>query len=214
MPKKYRRLKKLQPGQKIGRLTLISSFRKNEYLHWRCICECGRQTTPRDHTLKLRTAKSCGCLRTEIQSKIHRIHGDSNSPEWLAWRSMIDRCERKNHPAFKNYGARGITVCRRWRRSYLSFLADVGRRLSKSHSLNRIRNHGNYEPGNVNWATRIEQARNRRSNRVFEIDGKKKTATEWARIFKINYWTACHRIKFGWPVKEAFLAPVKKNQYK
>lgn len=212
--RKYRHLKKLIAGDKIGRLTLISSFRGGEgHLYWNCICECGVKTTPRDTTLKYRKALSCGCLRLELLSITHREHGDSNKPEWLAWNSMIERCERKSHPAFKNYGLRGIKVCRRWRRSYPLFLADVGRRPSPSHSLNRIENDGNYEPGNVNWATRTEQARNRRSNRIIEIDGVRKTATEWANHFHINYWTACHRIKYGWSVKEAFTAPLKKNKY-
>lgn len=88
------------------------------------------------------------------------------APEYHAWKGMIKRCTNKKNRGWPNYGGRGITVCERWRESYLTFLADVGRRPSSKHSLDRIANDGNYEPGNVRWATRKQQINNRRPVRI------------------------------------------------
>lgn len=85
------------------------------------------------------------------------------SKEWLAWRSMRDRCYRKTSPQFKDYGGRGITVCNSWKKSYVSFLQDMGRAPSPLHSLDRIDNNAGYYAGNCRWATKSEQALNRRA---------------------------------------------------
>jgi hypothetical protein len=89
-------------------------------------------------------------------------HGDTQTAEYKCWRSMLNRCSNANLRIFKYYGGRGITVCERWRNRYVDFLADMGRRPSHEHSIDRIDNDGNYEPGNCRWATKSEQELNKR----------------------------------------------------
>lgn len=84
------------------------------------------------------------------------------TPEYTAWAAMIRRCTNPKQDNYRYYGGRGITVCSRWRRSFSAFLADMGRKPSPNHSIDRRENEGNYEPDNCRWATRSEQRRNRR----------------------------------------------------
>lgn len=100
-------------------------------------------------------------------------HGDSSpeTTEYRAWHSMISRCENPAVPKYKHYGARGIRVCDEWRKSYPAFLAHLGRKPSPDHSLDRIDNDGNYEPGNVKWSTREEQRNNQRDIRGRRANG-------------------------------------------
>lgn len=104
--------------------------------------------------------KACACRRKATKHGSARV--GNQTPEYRAWCSMITRCTNQNREKWNNYGGRGISVCKRWRDSFSAFLADVGPRPSSAHSLDRINNDGDYEPGNVRWATAVQQANNRR----------------------------------------------------
>src|ERR1700691_4356115 len=104
------------------------------------------------------------------------------SAEVYAYQSMMQRCYNQKCKAYKNYGGRGITVCESWRKSCENFLKDVGLRPSAKNSLDRRDNNGNYDPQNVRWATRDQQANNRRSNRVVVYHGIKMTFAQAVRF--------------------------------
>jgi hypothetical protein len=126
---------------------------------------------------------------------------------------MIIRCTNPKHPNWKNYGGRGISVCDEWRHSFKAFLAHIGPRPSSEHSLDRYPNNdGNYEPGNVRWATRSQQRRNTRVNHFVEISGMRKTIAEWVEYFQISRNTVQARIKAGWSVERALSTPPKRIQ--
>jgi hypothetical protein len=137
-------------------------------------CFCGNAFVAGFDSVKTR-AHGCGCTRK------HRTAGaGTNTPEYTAWHSMKSRCYRKRYHNYNRYGARGIIVCERWLNSFADFLADVGKRPSASHSLDRIDNNGNYEPGNCRWATKKEQANNRCDNRMIDAFGEIKSAFDWS----------------------------------
>jgi hypothetical protein len=110
--------------------------------------------------------KATGKATIKAAIKANTTHGESGRPEYRAWLYMRNRCYDVRNISYRNYGGRGIRVCERWRYSYPAFLADVGRRPSPQHSIDRIDNDGNYTPGNVRWATRIQQNRNKQRRRA------------------------------------------------
>lgn len=142
---------------------------------WLCECDCGQRKVVPGRHLRGGQIKSCGCWQFEknqVNPNIKVKHGHDQrageTAEYRAWQHMLRRCDPASRTNFQNYAARGITVCERWRYDFSAFLADVGPRPSPSHSIDRINNNGNYEPGNVRWATRSQQNQNTRGNKLNE----------------------------------------------
>ena len=133
-----------------------------------CHCGCGGKTTISDGTDRRRGWIKGRPLRWILGHHTER-HGATSkgvrSPEYLSWIAMRQRCNNHNHAAFHAYGGRGITVCERWA-SFENFLADMGPRPSREHTLDRIKNDEGYSPGNCRWATWTVQNHNRRSTRL------------------------------------------------
>lgn len=118
-------------------------------------------------------------------------HGHSKpipSPEYRCWKDMRARCNKSGHRLYPYYGGRGIKVCDEWN-DFVPFLEHVGRRPSSDHSLDRIENSKGYEPGNVKWATRIEQQNNTRQNVKVHTDDGIFNMREYCRRFGISYGT-------------------------
>jgi hypothetical protein len=154
-------------GQRFGRWMVleISGRTSGQDLKWTCRCDCGTTRAVFGAGLVNGCSRSCGCLARELAETRSTKHGGYGTLEFTTWQQMKTRCLNPRHHAYADYGGRGITVCERWRVSFADFLADMGPRPSALHSIDRINNDGNYEPGNCRWATRSEQRRNQRPRR-------------------------------------------------
>lgn len=115
---------------------------------------------------------------------------------------MLRRCRDKNHQAYKHYGGRGIAVCERWLK-FVHFLADMGER-PEGKTLDRKDTNGNYEPGNCQWSTQLEQTRNRRSNHIVTAHGITGCISEVAELLGVDPIKALMRLRAGWEPDRAF----------
>lgn len=170
-------------GTRFTRLVVIKSappcFDWRGYPRFRvvCKCQCGNIVTVWECNLRTRHVRSCGCLRSELTSKRFRLHGHRvkmhgkrhRSAEYQTWQAMIERCFNTNNRYYHGYGGRGIKVHNPWRKDFRVFLRYLKRYglypRPQGHSIDRIDNDGNYEPGNIRWATPQQQSRNRRRRR-------------------------------------------------
>ncbi len=196
-------------GTKWGRWNILGyagSDTSGDHSRWWCQCDCG---TVRKIGLSKNT-QSCGCLQREAVRKANETHADWGSKEYFVWHGMMQRCYNEGHNAYHNYGGRGISVCPEWH-TYVGFFADMGRRPSTKHSIDRIDNEGNYCPQNCRWATKAEQVSNTRRSRFVEMDGERKTLMQWVRQFGLKYGTLRGRLDRGQSLKEA-LAGIEKRR--
>lgn len=215
MPK--RRYKDIEIGDSFGRLIVVTRLPRLPYedLFWRCSCSCGKMTIVVDQSLKSGGTKSCGCLRVEVTQERTTTHGHTSklrsktgsTPEYEAWKQMIGRCYGTYTASYKTHGARGIRVCDDWRHSFGAFLIYMGLKPSPELTLERINNNGNYEPGNVKWATKKEQARNRRTNRLITVNGVTKCLQEWSEDSGVSHTLILYRLRAGWGEEELLTAP-------
>jgi hypothetical protein len=148
-------------GRRFGRLAVVASegFRDGRW-RWLCRCDCGGTRVTSTASLRGGHAKSCGCIVGKAGTTHGHTVGRKQSSEYQSWHAMIRRCEDPAIARYGRYGGRGITVCQRWRDSFVAFLADMGPKPGRGYSIERKDNDGNYEPGNCRWATPTEQSRN------------------------------------------------------
>lgn len=177
---------------------------------WKCLCDCGTETTVNASDLARGHTQSCGCLHEVARAEASVRHGRTGTYEHDVWVGMQQRCFNPKNRAYPRYGGRGITVCERWR-TFENFLADMGE-APDGCTLDRRDNDGPYAPENCRWATRSEQGRNRGVNRIVEYAGERITLVELSERTGIPYGRLCWRAQHGHS-GESLIAPRRKNQW-
>ena len=194
-------------GQKFGRLEVIAEAGQDKHTSrlYLCKCDCENDKIAAGWLLRRGEVKSCGCLRKEAGADRNRTHGARHTPAFSVWRNMRVRCDSPKSKYFSDYGGRGIKVCDRWQ-SFPNFLADMGQPPT-GMTLERKDNALGYCKDNCEWATRVSQARNRRSNRVIEWKGQSKSLAEWAEVTGLKRATIAWRLDQGWTPDLALTTP-------
>lgn len=211
-----KKLPQISHGSKYGLWTALSPSEPRRYIStsgyvssdpvWLCRCDCGEERKVIASSLTSGRTRSCGCAKNKRNTK-HSMHGTT---EYVIWSGMIERCHNKNNKRFKDYGAKGISVCDEWKCSFEAFYADMGSRPSKEHSIDRIDGSKGYNKQNCRWATAVEQNLNRANNHLIPFNGEMLPYTQVARIVGIKPSTLEKRLRLGWSPERAITEPVKK----
>lgn len=176
-------------NQVFGRLTVLGA---GGYIHgkygWNCLCQCGNVVLVSTSDLTTGNRSSCGCLRKEISAMKNYSHGLTDSAEYKIWCRMKSRCYQENDVSYENYGGRGIQVCADWLDSFENFYRDMGPRPTKHHSIDRKNNNEGYSPENCRWATKVEQARNRRVTKMVTYKGETISLMDFAEMSGLSYF--------------------------
>lgn len=193
----------LSIGQQVNDLTALRDLggcgntRRYEFE-----CSCGSIVVAHPSQVKRGHTKSCGHRRGED----HGCGGRERTPEYAAWCAMKQRASESG-ACPERYIDRGIIVCERWRSSFTAFLEDVGKRPFEGMTVERIDNDKGYEPGNVKWATPIEQSRNKSNNHRITVGGVTRILIDWAAHTGIDRHTILRRIRRGWSEADAASTP-------
>lgn len=202
---------------------VFSQDKTKKLVSWICRCDCGVTRSVNGGNLRRGLTVSCGCYNDENRVLANIKHGGQYIKEYRVWCGMIQRCENPNAGKYRDYGARGIKICRRFRDSFGDFFRDIGPRPSPRHSIDRIDNSKGYFCGkcedcqskgcsepNCRWSSPMQQCRNKRNNVVVEIEGARMCASDAAKRMGLPYKAFMARLYMGWPIQRALYTPLRK----
>lgn len=201
-------------GRQFGYLTVLhrhgtTTGTLSKRATWMVRCVCGKEFVAVSQNLRGTNrgpTKSCGCRRGEMLLEAWGTHGMTGHPAWVTWQNMKSRCSNPKDKDWRNYGARGISVCERWA-SFDAFWQDMGPTYAEGLTLERRGNSGNYEPGNCTWATRKAQANNTRRSVFIETPAGRMTVSQAADRYGVKRVTLAQRLRLGWPMEKALIPP-------
>ena len=197
-------------GKRYGQLVVLERLAATDDYGsrlWRCVCDCGQERIKSTALLGTGRVNSCGCLVAK-NNRARATHGKTHIPEYWVWAAMRQRCSNPTDRYYASYGGRGIKVCERWA-EFENFLADMGRRPSSKHTIDRINNDGNYEPENCRWATQLEQAQNTTRTHWITHNGRTQSLSSWAKEVGLPYAALKIRLRKGWPLETALTHPLR-----
>lgn len=204
---KYKELDKIN-----GITILTRAPNKGGKTMYYCLCHCGNLFKTSQSHLHSGHTISCGCILKYTSKILHTTHGKTETRLRRIWNSMKQRCYNNNIPQYKDWGGRGIAVCDEWRDDFQAFYDwSMANGYDDNLSIDRIDNDGNYEPNNCQWATRKQQARNKRNNVYITYKGVSKTANEWAEYLGVNPNSFKNRISRKWDIDKIFNQPYRRR---
>lgn len=202
-------------GQVFNRLTAVSRVENTNEgrARWRCVCACGGEKLVAAAELKKGRTQSCGCLAREQRQHNARAQSHDKSKRnhpraKRAWENMLSRCYKPADRMYKSYGGRGIGVCQSWRDNFSVFLTDMGDPPA-GMTLDRVDNSLGYSPYNCRWASYVDQANNRRTNRIITIGDTSQTVAQWARQLGISCHVIHTRLYKGMSEHDAVMRPLR-----
>lgn len=207
-----RRLKVALPGDRFGRWVVLREGPPSPtQRRLVCECDCGTRRLVHVSSLTNGRSRSCGCLHREVSAalvkRLRTSHGGSSTNEYRIWLGIMSRCLSPGNSAWRRYGGRGIRVCTRWLR-FENFIADMGPRPSRAHSIDRKDRDGHYEPENCRWATTKEQGNNTARNRFLVARGERRTVAQWADLVGLDPGLIWARVvRLGWAPERAIFTP-------
>lgn len=184
-------------GQRFSKLEVVRYYGldKHKEALWLCKCDCGNETIVNGCHLRSGHTKTCRkCFLEEGQNeRVYRI-----------WREILTRCYNKGNKRYKDYGGRGIVMCDEWKSNFKTFYKwAMANGYQDDLTIDRINVNGNYEPSNCRWATWLQQANNKRNNRVFTYNGETLTLKQLAIKYGVDYRKTWSRLKLGWTIEQA-----------
>lgn len=201
-------------GKRFGRLLVVGRGEPlNGHTRWICKCDCGRERLVHGSSLKSGNTTSCGCYRTENAKRLYSGVRQNDKRLYAVWNGIKQRCLNKNNKSYKNYGGRGIKIDEKWANNYESFYnwaMESG--YQSGMEIDRIDNNGNYCESNCRFVSKELQSNNKRNVKLFEIDGTKKSLSQWCRVYGKDYYLVRQRVyKLGWSIKDALTTPKNSN---
>lgn len=199
-------------GQRFGRLLVLGrSTKQGVRISWDCRCDCGNAAIIQGANLVNGVSRSCGCLQKQLASLRFGRHFMSRTATYANWQAMMRRCYEPSFKGYENYGARGIRVAEPWH-SFDTFFEDMG---AAPHGLTveRKDNEGPYSKENCTWASRSDQALNRRTNRLLTFNGETKAVILWARSLGFSADVLFGRLSRGWSTERALTQKVRGRDF-
>lgn len=201
---------RIMAGDRFGRLTTLHATKRlyggRLRAAWWCRCDCGNKQEVESSNLRRGNSTQCLTCAWKARGAARATHGHTRNHAptklYVTWKSMRDRCENPKNKRYADYGGRGVEVCARWL-DFEVFAADMGEPPTGDHQIERRNNDKGYEPGNCYWATRYEQAQNKRNTRTLTYAGRTQTISEWAAETGIKRETLKMRLRKGWAAEEA-----------
>ena len=208
-------------GKRFSRLTVIckSNIKKKYHAtYWTCKCDCGKIKDIYGGSLRQKKTHSCGCLIAESNT-LSAKHNMCKTSFYHTWAGIKERTTNKKQDSYKNYGGRGIKLCKKWydflefkNDMYTSYLYHVKKFGKKNTKIERIDNDDGYNNKNCKWATNHEQARNQRTNVYIEFNNERMILEDWANRININSSSLCNRLKkLNWTIEKALTTPSRGN---